>query len=109
MVQCVLHPLRSLITAYFSKRDFCWEFKVQECFPCAGKERAMCSFLAAEREYGDYLGLEAKHLKIQVQESDPALPSPPDLQTDFCLSIQTWFHVSAGCLTDHLYFAVIME
>lgn len=36
----------------------------------------MHSFLVAEREYGDYLGLEAKRLKIQVQESDPALPCP---------------------------------
>lgn len=74
----------------------------------------MHSFLVAEREYGDYLGLEAKRLKIQVQESDsalpcPALPCPPDLQKDFCLSIQTWFHVSAGCLADHLYFAIIMN
>lgn len=33
----------------------------------------MCSFLVAEREDGDDLGLEVKHLKIQVQESDPAL------------------------------------
>lgn len=69
----------------------------------------MHSFLVAKREYNDYLGLEAKHLKIQVQESDPALPWPSDLQKDFCLSIQMGFHVSAGCLTDHLYFAVIME
>lgn len=32
MVQCVLHPLRSLVTIYFTKWDFCWEFKIQDYF-----------------------------------------------------------------------------
>lgn len=67
----------------------------------------MHHFRGAEKQYGDFLVLEVKHLKIQVQKSDPALPA--NLQKDFCLSIQTWFHVSAGCLTDRLQFAAIVE
>jgi len=70
-------------------------------------EKAMHSFLMAEREYGYYLGLSAKRLKIQIQESDPALATRSS--EGFLRQRSDPVHVSAGCLTDHLYFAISMN